>query len=170
MGVYPCRVQAEDQVGSARPITVRRDVSISVIVLVPDLEADRPLPSSSKIVRHGIARAIAAIADHDLYTPSGAPSSSTTPSSNQWPDLIPFLTQTCQSANATHREAAIFVLYTVLDTVRDNFINDMMTGMFQIFGTTLADQDGDVRLITLRALGKIAEYIESDQKDLVVSR
>jgi hypothetical protein len=39
----------------------------------------------------------------------------------------------------------------------------------QIFGTTLADQDADVRLITLRALGKIAEYIESDQKDLVVS-
>lgn len=61
------------------------------------------------------------------------------------------------------------MLYTVLDTVRDNFINDMMTGMFQIFGTTLADQDADVRLITLRALGKIAEYIESDQKDLVVS-
>lgn len=61
------------------------------------------------------------------------------------------------------------MLYTVLDTVRDNFINDMMTGMFQIFGTTLGDQDGDVRLITLRALGKIAEYIEIDQKDLVVS-
>ena len=61
------------------------------------------------------------------------------------------------------------MLYTVLDTVRDNFINDMMTGMFQIFGTTLADQDADVRLITLRALGKIAEYIESYQKDLGVS-
>lgn len=124
----------------------------------------------SKAVRHSIARAIAAVADHDLYAPSANPSTSTAPPSSQWPELIPFLTQTCQSPTPTHREAAIFVLYTILDTIRDSYINDMMTGMFQIFGATLSDQDADVRLITLRALGKVAEYLESDQKDLIVSR
>ena len=87
----------------------------------------------------------------------------------QWPELMPFLTQTCQSPTATQRESAVFVLYTIWDTVRETFINEMMNGMFQIFGTTLGDQDASVRLITLRALGKIAEYIESDQKDLIVS-
>jgi hypothetical protein len=116
-----------------------------------------------------LARSIAAIADHELYAPSLVPSTSTAPPASQWPELIPFITQTCGSATAAHREAALFVLFTILDTIRDNFVNDMMTGMFQIFGTTLNDQDAGVRLITLRALGKVAEYIESDQKDMVVS-
>lgn len=124
----------------------------------------------SKIVRHGIARAIAAIADYELYTPSTLPSSSTTPSSpSQWPELIPFLTSTCSHPSPQAREAAIFVLFTILDTVRDSFVNDMMGGMFGIFGGTLGDQDGGVRLITLRALGKVAEYIEIDQQDFIVS-
>lgn len=128
---------------------------------------DRLLNEEKKIIRHQIARAIASIADHDLYAPSAAPSSSTTNAPSEWSELMPFITSTTQSSTASHREAALFVLFTILDTVRESYVNDMMTGMFQLFGTSLNDQDAGVRLITLRALGKVAEYIEIDQKDFI---
>lgn len=44
-----------------------------------------------------------------------------------------------------------------------------MDGLFNIFAVTLNDQSEDVRLMTLRALGKMAEFIDLDEKALIVS-
>lgn len=44
-----------------------------------------------------------------------------------------------------------------------------MDGLFNIFSVTLNDQNEDVRLMTLRALGKMAEFIDVDEKPLIVS-
>lgn len=124
-----------------------------------------------KIVRHALGRAVAAVADVELYGPSGHASSSQagTQPLAEWPELFPFLTTNTQAAAAEHREIAIFILHSILESVRDTFVEQMMDGLFNIFSVTLNDQSEDVRLMTLRALGKMAEFIDLDEKALIVS-
>jgi hypothetical protein len=107
----------------------------------------------------------------ELYGPSAHASSSQagTQPLAEWPELFPFLTSNTQAAAAEHREIAIFILHSILESVRDTFIEQMMDGLFNIFSVTLNDQDEDVRLMTLRALGKMAEFIDVDEKALIVS-
>jgi hypothetical protein len=105
------------------------------------------------LVRHALARAVSAIADIELGT---------TPP--QWPDLVPTLYQAAASPNKTHRETAIYVLYSLLDTVADSFESELKQ-LFQLFTQTLGDpESGEVRITTLRALAKVAEYISVEDK------
>jgi hypothetical protein len=124
----------------------------------------------SKIVRHALGRAVAAIADVELYGPSAHASSSQagTQPLAEWPELFPFLTSNTQAAAAEHREVAIYILHSILESTRDTFVEQMMDGLFNIFSVTLNDQSEDVRLMTLRALGKMAEFIDVDEKALIV--
>lgn len=124
----------------------------------------------SKIVRHALGRAVAAIADVELYGPSGHASSSQAGTQHlaEWPELFPFLTSNTQAAAAEHREVAIFILHSILESTRESFVEQMMDGLFNIFAVTLNDQNEDVRLMTLKALGKMAEFIDLDEKALIV--
>ncbi|GAV99757.1 armadillo-type protein [Lentinula edodes] len=109
------------------------------------------LGESSNPVRHSAARVVAAIAA--IEVPMGT-----------WPQLLPFLQQTCTSPNASHREVGMFMLYTALENIVEGF-QDQLTSLFQLFSQTLADPDSlEVRITTARAMGVIAQFIDADEK------
>ena len=110
----------------------------------------------SNLVRHSTARVIAAIASVEVPL-------------DQWNDLLPFLEQTCRSPNVTHREVAIYILYTVLENIVDGFENEVIQ-LFALFEVLVADPESlEVRVTTVRALGVVAQYIELNDKDEIVS-
>ena len=81
-----------------------------------------------------------------------------------WPTLLPGLYEATRSPERTHRETAVYVLFSLLDTVFDSL--DAEHGpVFDILTTTLRDpESGEVRMTTLRGLAKVAEYISTDEK------
>jgi hypothetical protein len=100
-----------------------------------------------------LARAVSAIADIELNVQPV-----------QWPDLVPTLYAATQSPQASHRETAIYVLYSLLDTVAESFESELKR-LFELFTKTLVDpESGEVRITTLRALAKVAEYISTQDK------
>ena len=111
------------------------------------------MPNYSSIVRHALARAVSAIADIEL-----------TVQPVQWPTLLPGLYEAARSPTASHRETAVYVLFSLLDTVAESFENNLKT-LFQLFSTTLVDpESNEVRITTVRGLAKVAEYISTDDK------
>ena len=56
------------------------------------------------------------------------------------------------------------MLFSLLDTVAESF-EQHLKALFVLFATTLLDpESAEVRMTTLRALAKVAEYISSDDK------
>ncbi|KZT21128.1 ARM repeat-containing protein [Neolentinus lepideus HHB14362 ss-1] len=109
------------------------------------------LNEPSKIVRHSTARVVAAIAT--IEVPLGT-----------WPELLPFLYQTASSSQVSHREVGIYVLYTVLENIIEAFTNEIQN-LFKLFEGLLNDPESEeVRITTVRCLGAIAQYIDSDDK------
>ncbi|EIW66019.1 importin beta-4 subunit [Tremella mesenterica] len=105
----------------------------------------------TSIVRHALARAVSAIADLEL-----------TVKPVQWPGLLPSLYQAAQSPDRMHRETAIYVLFSLLDTIVDSF-EPHLKDLFSLFAKTLLDpESNEVRITTLRSLAKLAEYLSSD--------
>ncbi|KAJ1980754.1 hypothetical protein H4R34_002336, partial [Dimargaris verticillata] len=103
-------------------------------------------------VRHALARIISAVAQQDLPT-------------NQWPNLLPFLFQLSTSADVGHRETGIYVLYTLFEVIADGDLSatQQLPQLFNLFGTSIADPDSrTVRVTTIEALGKVAEFIEPE--------
>ncbi|KAG2738800.1 ARM repeat-containing protein [Suillus brevipes Sb2] len=99
------------------------------------------LAEQDKLVRHSAARVIAAAASIEL-------------TAGTWPQLLPWLHQSCTSPQVAHREVAVFILFTVLDSI-----------LFKLFEGLLRDPESiEVRITTVRALGVIAQYIDSDDK------
>jgi len=131
------------------------------------------LNSYSNLVRHSASRVVAAIASIEI--PAG-----------NWPQLLPFLQQTSTSSNASHREVGMYMLYTALENIVEGF-QDHLGSLFQLFSQTLADPDSiEVRITTVRfvascigfvkfysklhrAMGVIAQFIDSDDKAFLVS-
>ncbi|OCH91411.1 ARM repeat-containing protein [Obba rivulosa] len=119
---------------------------------LPELVLNDP----SNLVRHSTARVIAAIASIEIPL-------------NQWPELLPFLLQTCQSPNAAHREVGVYILYTVLENIVEGFENHLQE-FFRLFEALLNDpESAEVRITTVRALGVIAQYIDTDDKQDIKS-
>ncbi|CAK5274034.1 unnamed protein product [Mycena citricolor] len=109
------------------------------------------LTDPDHLVRHSVARVIAAIANIEI--PLGT-----------WPELLGFLTQTCVSQQVLQRESGIFMLYTVLDNIVEGF-KDHLLEFFTLFSQLLADPESiEVRITTVRALGVIASYIDVEDK------
>ncbi|KAJ7760499.1 armadillo-type protein [Mycena metata] len=109
------------------------------------------LSDPDNLVRHSVARVMAAIANIEF--PVGT-----------WPQLLPFLHQTCVSPQVVHREVGVFILYTVLDSIVEGF-KDHLQSFFKLFSQLLVDPESiEVRIHTVRALGVIASYIESEDK------
>ncbi|WVW79439.1 hypothetical protein I302_101408 [Kwoniella bestiolae CBS 10118] len=114
---------------------------------------ERLTQEQSAIVRHALSRAVAAIADIEL-----------TVNPPQWPTLLPGLYQAAASPTQTHRETAIYVLFSILDTVAESFETQLQS-LFKVFSVSLVDpESSEVRVTTLRALAKVAEYIEAGDK------
>jgi hypothetical protein len=128
----------------------------------------------SHLVRHSAARVVAAIATIEI--PLGT-----------WAQLLPFLHQTCISPQVAHREVGVYILFTVLESIVEGF-QEHLQSFFKLFEQLLVDPESiDVRITTVRyafvsvfqfrtlttnsisrALGVIAQYIDSDDKiDLV---
>ncbi|KZP16609.1 ARM repeat-containing protein [Athelia psychrophila] len=110
------------------------------------------LAEPSTLVRHSAARVIAAIATVEI--PLGS-----------WPQLLPFLHQTCTASVVAHREVGVFILFTVLENIVEGFQEHLQT-FFKLFAQLLEDPESIVvRVTTVRALGVIAQYIDSDDKE-----
>ncbi|KAG8826961.1 hypothetical protein FRC17_008047 [Serendipita sp. 399] len=109
------------------------------------------LVETESIVRHSFARVISAIAAVEL--PHG-----------QWPQLLPFVQGICEAQSPVHRESGAFILFTILEVVVEG-MQDRVGDFLRIFNNLLRDpQSVEVRLVTLRALGTLAGYIDIDDK------
>jgi hypothetical protein len=90
-------------------------------------------------------------------------------SQGAWPQLLPFLVEACSSFDISHREAASFILFTILESVVDDF-QDRLHQLFQIFSHLINDPESiNVRIVTVRALGEIAQLIDTEDKAELVS-
>ncbi|KAI0925226.1 hypothetical protein AcW1_007090 [Taiwanofungus camphoratus] len=128
-------------------VVVPQDEREQIKAKLPELVLADP----SNLVRHSTARVLAAIAA--IEVPLG-----------QWPQLLPFLQQTCQSGTAVHREVGIYIFYTVLENIVEGFESHLQS-FFKLFEVLLNDpESAEVRITTVRALGVIAQYIDSDDK------
>ncbi|KAK0189123.1 armadillo-type protein [Armillaria mellea] len=95
------------------------------------------LKEQSTLVRHSAARVLAAISS--IEVPAGT-----------WPQLLPFLHQACISPVVAHREVGF---------------QTHLLELFKLFNQTINDPESiEVRITTVRALGVIAQYIDSDDK------
>ncbi|KAG1864849.1 armadillo-type protein [Suillus subluteus] len=75
-----------------------------------------------------------------------------------WPQLLPWLHQSCTSAQVAHRD------FTVLESIVEGF-QEHLQSFFKLFEGLLNDPESiAVRITTVRALGVIAQYIDSDDK------
>ena len=93
-------------------------------------------------MRHTTARVIAAIAGIEI------------PNRN-WDQLIPFLTETCVSSQASHREVGIYILFTVLENIVEGFQNQL-PALMQLFENLLRDPESkEVRVTTVRCVPQI---------------
>jgi len=92
-------------------------------------------------VRNGIARVVSGIAQIELPA-------------NSWPELLPFLFSAAESPDAAHRQSAIFVFYTVLETFVDDESANLTSYLPQIMATfskALQDPESiEVRITTVR--------------------
>lgn len=113
------------------------------------------LKDPAQLTRHAVARVIAEIAEVDL-------------AEKRWPELLAFINTTSGSPNPAEREIAVFTLYTLLDTVATT-MSEHLPQVFAMFQKTLADPESlEVRVTTVQALGKCAEYIEADETQSIV--
>lgn len=109
-------------------------------------------PFHSALVRNAIARVIAEVAKREL--PAGT-----------WQQLLPFLFQAASSPTASHRQVSIFVFFIVLETFVDGeeSLEKYLPQIMSIFSKSLQDPESlDVRVTTVRALGKVAENLDAD--------
>ncbi|KAI9610516.1 hypothetical protein H4Q26_006658 [Puccinia striiformis f. sp. tritici PST-130] len=117
-----------------------------------EIVVSEPVP----ITRHAIARVISEVAEYEL--PEKA-----------WPQLLGFLMKATDSPVAQEREVAIFTLSNLMDTVVDSFAENLPQ-IYALFAKTLQDPESlEVRVTTVQALGRVAEYIEVDEDASIAS-
>ncbi|PLW48719.1 hypothetical protein PCASD_03169 [Puccinia coronata f. sp. avenae] len=108
------------------------------------------------ITRHAIARVISEIGEYEL--PEKA-----------WPQLLGFLIKASDSPVAHEREVAIFTLSNLMDTVVDSFA-ESLPQIYSLLAKTLQDPESlEVRVTTVQALGRVAEYIEADEESSIAT-
>ncbi|CAD6897445.1 unnamed protein product [Tilletia controversa] len=128
----------------------RAGINAKLLALVSQEQTGRLLLTP---LRNGIAQVVSGIARIELPL-------------NSWPELLPFLFSAAESPDAAHRQSAIFVFYTVLET----FVEDEPSGLAQYlpqimatFSKALQDWESlEVRITTVRGLGKVAESVDEE--------
>ncbi|KAF9109142.1 hypothetical protein BGX27_007951 [Mortierella sp. AM989] len=124
-------------------IEVRTNVKAKLLEII--LNEQEPLP------RHSTARVIATVGRIEI------------PEST-WNELLTFLFQCSSSPNAGHREVGVYVIYAIFE-VTDAFA-DNLRQLLELFSRTIVDPDSQVvRITTVQALGKMADFIDEEQKD-----
>lgn len=109
------------------------------------------LSEQESLPRHSTARVIATVGRLEIP-------------SNTWNELPAFLIQCSSSANAGHREVGIYVIYALFE-VSDAFA-DNLKQLLGLLSRTVVDPDSQViRVTSVQALGKIADFIDEDQKE-----
>ncbi|KAL7271101.1 hypothetical protein RUND412_006167 [Rhizina undulata] len=102
------------------------------------------------LVKHSSARVISSIAKIDLIA-------------GEWLDLPGILLQAASSPKPEDREFGVYVLYTLLESLEDA-VADKWRDFLQLFSQTINDRESTaVRLNTLLALGKLAEFLNSEE-------
>ena len=115
-------------------------------LLKSTIDEEKPLP------RHGKARVIAAIAKVDLED-------------GQWSELPGVLHQASTSQSATHREVGLYIIYTLLETMPEMFVENMGQ-MLGLLSRTVQDNESvEVRINSMLALSELALVLDSDNDD-----
>lgn len=93
-----------------------------------------------------------------------------------WPELLPWLWNLSATPNAAHREVALQTIFMLLDTLvvtpskPGGSIANHIPQLLELFSKTLADPESlGVRVWTVRALGKLSEFIEQSETAEIVS-
>ncbi|KAF7588713.1 hypothetical protein BBP40_005314 [Aspergillus hancockii] len=108
------------------------------------------LGEASSLVRHSIARVISAVAKVDL-------------NDGEWAELPNFLIQAGNSGNKDERSVAIYILFTILETLGEGF-EEKFHDLFTLFSKTIRDPESEeVRTNTLLALGRLAMHLDSEE-------
>ncbi|KAF9933551.1 hypothetical protein FBU30_005193 [Linnemannia zychae] len=109
------------------------------------------LNEQEALPRHSTARVIATVGRIEIPA-------------NTWNELLTFLFQCSNGANAGHREVGVYVIYAIFE-VTDAFA-DNLRQLLELFSRTIVDPESQiVRITTVQALGKMADFIEEDQKE-----
>ncbi|KAI8150043.1 armadillo-type protein [Fennellomyces sp. T-0311] len=109
------------------------------------------LAEQHQLVRHAIARVISSVARIDI-------------AENRWPELLQFLNQASTSSNVGHREVGIYCIYTLFEVIAE-FLMNQTASLFELFHKTISDPESqEVRATTVLALGKLAEFIDPEDK------
>ncbi|KAB2572334.1 HEAT domain-containing protein [Lasiodiplodia theobromae] len=104
------------------------------------------------LVRHSSARVVAAIAKNDLED-------------GQWADLPQTLHQAAGSDVARHREVAVFMIYTLIETMGDLF-SENFAELFNLLGKTINDPASlEVRVNTMMALSRVAMLLDPEEDE-----
>ena len=137
------------KVWTKQSVEVRDQIKARLLQLIAQEE--------SHLLRNGMARVIAEIARKELPH-------------NAWPALLPWLFESAESPSAAQRQAAMLVLFIVLETFVDggDALKSQLPRIMALFAKSLQDPESiEVRITTVRALGKVAENLEAeDQADL----
>ncbi|EGG06329.1 uncharacterized protein MELLADRAFT_43549 [Melampsora larici-populina 98AG31] len=108
------------------------------------------------LTRHAISRVVAEIAELELPE-------------RTWPELLNFLIAATDSSVATEREISVFTLHAMMDTIVSCF-PEHLPQIYALFSKTLQDPESlAVRVSTLQALGRVAEYIELDEESSITT-
>ncbi|KAK5078643.1 hypothetical protein LTR64_002942 [Lithohypha guttulata] len=102
------------------------------------------------LTRHSSSRLVSAIAKVDLED-------------GEWAELPNMLQQAATSSNADERAVGVYLLYSLLETMGENF-SDRFQALFELFSTTIEDPESlDVRVNTLLAISKMAMVIDAEE-------
>ncbi|KIW96009.1 uncharacterized protein Z519_03075 [Cladophialophora bantiana CBS 173.52] len=108
------------------------------------------LAEHSSLVRHASSRLISAIAKIDL-------------DDGEWPELPGMLQQAATSSEAAERAVGVHVLYSILETMGDDF-SSKFKELFALFSNTIKDPESlEVRVNTLLAISKMALVIDAEE-------
>ncbi|GAA5999843.1 uncharacterized protein JCM10292_003769 [Rhodotorula paludigena] len=118
---------------------------------------DLLLAETNGQARTASARLVAAIAKFELEA-------------GVWPELLPWLWQASSAPNATHREVALQTIFMLLDSIAiapsapGGGATNQIPMLLQLFTKTIADQESlAVRVWSIKALGKLSEFIEAGE-------
>ncbi|KAJ6011748.1 hypothetical protein N7499_013278 [Penicillium canescens] len=110
---------------------------------------------SSSLVQHSIAQIISAVAKIDL-------------NDGEWADLPNILLQAGNGGNQAERAVAIYILFTILDTIGEGF-EEKFSDLFSLFNKTIRDpESAEVRINTMLSLSKLAMHLDSEEDEAPV--
>lgn len=82
---------------------------------------------------------------------------------NEWPELLPFLSQLTASEDHVHRVIGMKLLATLTDNLGE-LLREKIPTLPQIFARGLADQVFSVKIASLKAVARLMEWLTTDDE------